>query len=355
MRRRRRARRLGRELLDGAAVEDLALDGAAADDVALVGSQAGRAEPASSAWIVGGTTSSSPPSSRRHREHLLEEQRVAVGRGDDAAANVGVDLAAFGELVDEQLAVARRERLEQDRGRIELAAAPAWAQLEQLRARDAEEEDRARRATSRRRARSRSRKSSALPTGCRRARRPAGRSAAARLPAASGTASCVSDAATLADHCRPGSGTDAASEDLDQRPVGDVLAVGEAARAQHVGRVADVRDELGHEARLADAGGPEQREQMARALRDGVLEVAGEARQLSLAPDERRVEPARDGVGTKDRLTRAGRRRTGSRLPFSSSGSSCFDDDRVPYESEGRSPDQDLARARRPARGGPRR
>ena len=57
-------------------------------------------------------------------------------------AHVVGDLRSAGEPRDQQLAVLGGERLEQDRRRIELAAAPAGPELEQLGTGDAEQEDR---------------------------------------------------------------------------------------------------------------------------------------------------------------------------------------------------------------------
>ena len=247
--------------------------------------------------------------------------------------DVGVDLAPFRELVDEQLAVARRERLEKHRGCIELAAAPTWAKLEQLLTRNAQEEDRA---VARQVGDVLDEVEEELlcpldvvehdDLG------PLGGSRFQQLPKRE-----LRLHGRAADHCL-GLRT-RGEQDLHQRPVGDVVAVGQAARAQHVGGVTHVRNELGHETRLSDAGGPEQREQMACALRDGVLEVAGEARQLSLAPDERRIEPTRDGVGRKiDGNEPVGGHRLALSLELERLQR--FDDDRVPNESQGRSPDQ---------------
>ena len=78
-------------------------------------------------------------------------------------------------------------------------------------------------------------------------------------------------------------------QDLDERPVGDSLAVRETASAQDVGRVAHAFEEVGDEARLADPGRPEQGEEPARAVGDGVLVVAPEALTLALPSDERRL------------------------------------------------------------------
>ena len=143
-----------------------------------------------------------------------------------------------GEPRDQQLAVLGGERLEQDRRRIELAAAPAGPELEQLGTGDAEQEDRR----------------VARPVGdvldqveedglgplevvehedlrpLRRARldQPAKRE--------------LRVGGRAADHL---AGVDAdRDQDLDERPVGDVLAVVEAAAAQDVGGLADGGQEL---------------------------------------------------------------------------------------------------------------
>ena len=77
-----------------------------------------------------------------HREHLLDEERVAAGGGEDPRRAVLGDRGPPPRREMSSLAVLRGERLEQDRRRVELAAAPAGPQLEQLRAGDAEQEDR---------------------------------------------------------------------------------------------------------------------------------------------------------------------------------------------------------------------
>ena len=131
-----------RELLHRPAVEDLPFDGTAADHVPLA-----RAEPVEPGL-------QERLDRRRHhdlrlaavlahhREHLLDEERVPVGGLQDSLAHVVGDLRPTGEPRDQQLAVLDGERLEQDRRRIELAAAPAGPELEQLGAGDAEQEDR---------------------------------------------------------------------------------------------------------------------------------------------------------------------------------------------------------------------
>ena len=72
------------------------------------------------------------PALARQRDHLLQEQRIALAGRDHARGGVGVEPAA--ELLEQQLAVVGIERLEQHGGRVELAPAPRRPVLEQLRA-----------------------------------------------------------------------------------------------------------------------------------------------------------------------------------------------------------------------------
>ena len=83
-------------------------------------------------------------------------------------------------------------------------------------------------------------------------------------------------------------------QDLDHRPVGDPLAVRQAPPADD-GGVLDGAEELGCQPRLADAGRAENREELARAVVDGLRKRLLQPAQLAVAPDERRVEPARKG------------------------------------------------------------
>ena len=91
-------------------------------------------------------------------------------------------------------------------------------------------------------------------------------------------------------------------QDLDERPVGDPLAVREAAGTEDVRHAADAFEEVADEARLADPRGAEQREQPAGAVGDGILVVAPQPLTLALTPDERRFRMARKRRGTADHL-----------------------------------------------------
>ena len=96
---------------------------------------------ASSAWIVGGTATSPPLDSAQHREHLLDEERVAVGGSAIRAAASSSSLARD-RLVDQLVRLLVGERLEQHGRRVELAAAPGRPAVEQLGPGHAEEQDR---------------------------------------------------------------------------------------------------------------------------------------------------------------------------------------------------------------------
>ena len=91
-------------------------------------------------------------------------------------------------------------------------------------------------------------------------------------------------------------------QDLDERPVRDPLAVREAPSAQDVGLVADALQEVRNEPRLPDAGWPEEREETARAVGNGILVVAPETLALPLSADERRLQTAGEGLGSVEHL-----------------------------------------------------
>ncbi len=122
------------------------------------------------------------------------------------------------------------------------------------------------------------------------------------------------------------------SKHLDERPVGDPVAVGEAATAQDVRGVADALEEVGDEARLADAGRAEEGEEPAGAVGDRVFVVAPEPLALALATDERRLQVPRErrGAAITSRRRNAS---TGSDLPFSDERLDGLDADGVADEA----------------------
>ena len=108
-----------------------------------------------------------------------------------------------------------------------------------------------------------------------------------------------------------------------ERPVGDALAVGEAAAAVPVRDLDDpveVLVELPAEPRLADPGDPGDRDEVRLALVGAGVEELLDLAQLTVAADERRLEPGRLQRRRARRRRRAARARAASRptFPFSS-------------------------------------
>src|SRR5437016_4782931 len=70
--------------------------------------------------------------------HLLDEGRVALGSLLDAGAQAIVELR---QAPDQELRLPGRKRLEQHRGRVDLAAAPSCSTVEQIRPGHAKQQD----------------------------------------------------------------------------------------------------------------------------------------------------------------------------------------------------------------------
>ena len=131
----REPRLVGRERLDDAVVEHLALDGAALEHgplrrVELV--EARREQRLERRrhldLAVAGRL--------HHRRHLLDEERVAARGAQDPLAHVRVELSPADPRLHQRLRLVGAERLQPD------DAAPAAAPVEQLRPRHAEQQDR---------------------------------------------------------------------------------------------------------------------------------------------------------------------------------------------------------------------
>ena len=233
----------------------------------------------SSAWIVGGTVSAPPPSSRTIATISSTNSGFPSADVRMRRADVGVEGDAVEQVVEELVDVPLRQRLEQDRGGVRLAAAPHRPCVEQLRARDAEQEDRPVARPVRH----------VLDDVEERLLRPLEivEDDDERLLRGGALQQAAERELRLGrrraeDRVRVGAEL---KNDLHERPVGDALAVGEAAGAN--GARVDRLDEVEHEARLADAGGAEQGEELARAFGDHVLEVGVEPLALSASADER--------------------------------------------------------------------
>ena len=77
-----------------------------------------------------------------HGEHLLDEQRVALGRVDDAIAERGSDVAVVHQPLDQILGLVVAQRGERDEGRAPPGCRPGRPGVEEVGAREAEEQDR---------------------------------------------------------------------------------------------------------------------------------------------------------------------------------------------------------------------
>ena len=125
---------------------------------------------------------------------------------------------------------------------------------------------------------------------------------------------------------------------LDNGPVRDSLAVGEAAAVDDPG--IDRRERLDDEPRLPDSGIPDDRDQLAPLLRLRALPGLPDGRELALTADEACLVAA---LRCGKRVHEAERRHR-FRLALQLERLDRLDLDRSAYELEGRLADQDLAR-----------
>jgi hypothetical protein len=109
------------------------------------------------------------------------------------------------------------------------------------------------------------------------------------------------------------------ADDLGDRPVGDALAVGQAAAAQDGGPFADVRQRLVHQPGFAEPGGAQHGDQPAGPLADHPVEHVKQPPALQLAADHgtsrRRLWPRLSDVTARSRHAA-----TRSALPLTASG-----------------------------------
>ena len=247
-------------------------------------------------------------------DQLLDEERVPAGSRRDPLACRRVDLLVCEQASDQLVALVGPQRFEQERGRVELPAAPAGTHVEELGPRHTQQEDR----------RAAGEVRDVLDQVEEGGLGPLEVVDHDDLGAFGGT--CLEqpperDPRLLGRRRDDGFGRHSGgAEQLDERPVRDPLAVVEAPPAEDVARAADPREEVGDEAGLADTRGPEQGEEPARALGDRVLEVAPETFALALAADQRRVESPRDRLASSI-TSRSRNASTGADFPFRSSGS----------------------------------
>ena len=134
------------------------------------------------------------------------------------------------------------------------------------------------------------------------------------------------------------------NEHLDERPVRDALAVGEAPSAVDVRRVAHPLEEVGDEPRLADPRRAEQREESARAIGDRVLVVAPEPLALSLTSHQRRLQMASDRLRVRDHVEKS-ERLDGLSLSLERERLDRLDTDGISDENARLGADEDFTRA----------
>ena len=255
----------------------------------------------------------------QHREHLLDEERIALCCARDAELDLSGQLRFAYEVGDELRALGVGERLEEDRGRVELSAAPGRPNLEELWSRQAQQQDR----------------SSSRPLGQLLDEVVEGLLAPVHIvedddqrhvggdrleQAADGVEALVdSDLGVAEADQLPDSLSDERSvfvvqelgearfgvigsirvvqvrqllDHLEQWPERDAFAVRETPASHDESSSREVGEELVHEAGLADAGQTEDREQLTGAVPDRLLECVVKAPPLAFTTDHRRDEPA---------------------------------------------------------------
>ncbi len=251
----------------------------------------------------------SPPSFV-HRQHLLDEERVALGRVAYARPRGSLEPGAVEQALDQLVGLALTQRLERQHLCRLPASSPCGAGIKEVEAGEADEQDRR------------------LP-------RPVEKVLDQVEEGRLGPVDVLDDQdeRSLAARCsrnlrtpqkvlfgRASRLTIAAAssllgvggaKDLDERPVRDPFAVGQAPPGEYerFGR-AGWRRARATSRDLPIPGGPRTVTSRQRRSRDSVVEGSPEARQLITAADERRVEPALEsGCGRLRRRGGEGRRR----------------------------------------------
>ncbi len=146
--------RVGDRVGDGCLVKDLAHDGGPLDHGAFVLVQPveasceerlDRRRHANGADVAGCRPVSIVADEQtvvdQHQQHLLDEQRVALGGLSDPRLDLLGKTGAAEKVPDQEPAFIFGERFEERGRRVQLPAGPAWASLEQLGPAEADEQD----------------------------------------------------------------------------------------------------------------------------------------------------------------------------------------------------------------------
>ncbi len=284
---RRHLQLVGAEGLYGAAVEDLTLDRASLENTALLGLE-----------LV--DTRGEQRLDRRwhddlgilraleHRHHLLHEERVPPGRTKNTGPEGSVDQPARQTVVHQQLTGILGKRLEPKRQR------PAWTAVEELWPRAAQQQDRGA-------PREQGDVLDEVEKGVLSPvdviedddERSSSLEQLAEAPGDFLTRRWDVAAEKRTDRLRSlrlHRNVRQLLHDFDDRPVGDPLAVGEAAATNDAD--AGLGDHLGRESRLADPGRAEHGDELAAHLCPRAHPRLAQRHQLSFPPDDRCVQPS---------------------------------------------------------------
>ena len=276
------------------------------------GSRSSRAE--SNAWIESGMLVS--PFQRR-RQQLLEEERVPGSTGENRRTVLVAERSVADEAIEQRASLVRREHVQEDRGRVQPAPGPLGTGVEELRSRQAEQQDRCSGELGNVLHEVEEHRGRPVQVLEHEDERPLPRECLEQPPSGPGRlldGACrrcftrrLGDprrdelAVPLAaeDAGRPGCDAPARKrrEGVAERRVGGGLALGGCA-ADHTGRSArKAVDRLVGETRLAHSGGTEHRDEARSAVAGCAPEGRHDLGELVLASDEWGLETADDGFG----------------------------------------------------------
>ena len=336
---------------------------------------------ARSTWIDGGTGSSrtSPDADQQpfvapdqvvleqQRDHLLDEERVAAGRPLDPTRQIGLDLAAAEQVAGEPAGLVGRERLEEDRGRVVLAAAPGATRASRSSGRAMQTTrsgaSRTQSATCSIRSSSvgsaqltsskttTSGRSRASDSNSRRTAQKRLLGRAARAVPADDRAHALGDDRRVRASDEPPRSRRATSSSPNAWATISAIGrkvipspYGQAAAGEDARAVAELGRPLREQARLADAGRAEDREEVAGAALHRAGERVLEEPPLAPAADHRRAQPRR--VGPRRVEAEQPVRLDGLGLALQLERLERLGGDVVAGEPVGRVGDEDLARLR---------
>ncbi len=237
----------------------------------------------------------------QHREHLLDEERNALRGGADALPQAGVQPRRAAQPLDQLVGLGRGERLQEQRGGVELASGPGGAYVQELGTAHAEEQEgRAPREVGHVLDEVEERLLAPVHVVEEAEERLGGGGRLERLAHRPGDLLAGRGRLLLAEQrpdqlARPRSQLELRPagqllQHLDDGPVGDPLPVGKAAAAEDAG-AAHPAGELLREPGLAHARGAEQGDQVAGPLGRAALPRVEQQPQLPLAADELPVQP----------------------------------------------------------------